>query len=273
MPHKEHMNTLIIRLSIFVGTFISLAIWEVLTPRRERVVKRTFRWGNNLGIVVLNNIIVYAIPFAPIAAALLAGEQEWGLFNILSVPGWVSIIACILILDVLIYLQHLAFHRVGLLWALHKMHHIDTEVDITTALRFHPIEIVLSLGIKIGAVIALGADPLAVLIFESLLNSSAMFNHANAYIPLRLDHLLRSFLVTPDMHRIHHSTKRKEMDSNFGFFLSWWDRLFNTYTRDPMEGQLLMKIGVPGFLKTKYQYFHMMLGAPFIKGETQNNQD
>ena len=241
-------NEALIRLAAFLGLFALFVAAESLWPRRTRSLSRARRWPTNLGIVVIDQVVVrlmaLALPLLAVGAALDAADKGWGLFNLTGWPAWVEVIAAILILDLAIWFQHLVFHKVPLLWRLHRVHHADRDFDVTTALRFHPIEIAASMLIKIGVVYLIGASALAVILFEIILNGTAMFNHANMRLPLGLDRAVRLVLVTPDMHRVHHSTLRNEHDSNYGFALSIWDRIFRTYTAQPEGGHDGMTIGL-----------------------------
>lgn len=238
----------LIRLGVFLALFGLLAAAESLLPRRVRSRPRARRWATNWGIVILDGLtlrlVALAVPLLAVGAALDAEARGWGLFNRLAWPGWAEAILVILALDLLIWAQHLATHKIPLLWRLHRVHHADLDVDVTTAIRFHPVEIALSMGLKIGAVYALGASALAVVLFEILLNGMAMFNHANLALSPRLDAALRRFVVTPDMHRVHHSVHRDEHDTNYGFSLSLWDRIFGTYRAAPREGHAAMQLGL-----------------------------
>jgi sterol desaturase/sphingolipid hydroxylase (fatty acid hydroxylase superfamily) len=207
--------------------FSGMALWEWLAPRRALVVGCTPRWPDNLGILALDILAVrLLVPTTAVGVALIAAEQGWGLFTLAGLPLWVSIVLGVIALDLVIYTQHVVFHHVPVLWRLHRMHHADLDIDVTTGLRFHPLEILLSLAIKMAAVVALGVPAPAVLIFEVLLNATAMFNHSNVVLPPRLEPIARWIVVTPQMHQVHHSIARAETDSNFGFNLPWWDRLF-----------------------------------------------
>jgi sterol desaturase/sphingolipid hydroxylase (fatty acid hydroxylase superfamily) len=264
-PWKKMDNELTIRLSVFLGSLILIAVWELLLPRRQLVVSRIVRWYSNLGIVVISSLLLrWLFPMLAMGMAALSVERQWGFFNNFEFPTGLSFILSILLLDMAIYFQHLMFHMVPRLWQLHRMHHTDMDFDVTTALRFHPLEIIFSMLVKMSIVVVLGPPVLAVLIFELLLNGSSMFNHGNIRIPQPVDKLLRSFLVTPDMHRVHHSIIRKETDSNFGFFLSWWDRLFGTYCDQPEQGHEYMAIGIELFREPKYSHLHWLLIQPFI---------
>ncbi len=238
----------LIRLGCFAGVLALMALWEILAPRRRQAVGRLRRWPGNIGIVIADTLIVRLLfPTAAVGVALLGEARGWGLLNNLQLPGWLAVLATILALDLAIYLQHVLFHAVPALWRLHRMHHADLEIDVTTGIRFHPVEIVLSMLIKIGAVAALGAPAVGVLLFEVILNATSMFNHGNVLLPAPLDRAIRRLLVTPDMHRVHHSIVPAETNSNFGFNLSLWDRLFGTYRPQPAAGHLGMTIGIESF--------------------------
>ena len=261
-------NEKYIRMSFFFGIFLIMAIWELVAPRRVLSVSKSTRWLNNLGIVFLNSFIVRLIfPTAAVGMALLAQECSWGLFNNFDLPSFVIVALSLIALDMMIYLQHVMVHAVPALWRLHWMHHADTDIDVTTGSRFHPIEIILSMLIKFSAIVVLGAPIVAVLIFEVLLNATAMFNHSNVKLPITLDRILRTLIVTPDMHRVHHSINDFETNSNFGFNLSIWDRIFGTYQAQPVEGHINMTIGIKQFRDTKWLSLPRLLLIPFIGGE------
>ena len=227
-----------LRTGFFVGIFALMAGWEMLAPLRQRQAPRIVRWSNILALLLIGNLIIrLAVPVTAVSFAALAAERNWGLLNALDLPFWPALILSLLLLDLIIYLQHRLFHAVPLLWRLHRVHHADTEFDVTTALRFHPGEMLVSMGIKLAAIAALGPPALAVLVFEIVLNGAAMFNHANVTLPARAERLLRLFIVTPDMHRIHHSVRPEEFNRNFGFNLPWWDRLLGTYCPQPQLDQ------------------------------------
>lgn len=237
-----------VRLAAFVAVLAAMSFWEVLAPRRARLLPRLQRWPANLSIVILNTLIVrLAFPAAALGVATLVEARGWGLMHLLDVPAWVAVAAGIVLLDLAIYAQHAVFHTVPMLWRLHRMHHADLDIDVTTGARFHPVEIVLSLFIKFAVIAALGVPPAAVVSFEILLNATSMFNHSNVRMPGTLERALRWLVVTPDMHRVHHSIERDETDSNFGFNLSVWDRLFRTYRAQPRAGHDGMTIGIAGF--------------------------
>lgn len=241
-------NEALIRLSIFLGLFAILAALEALMPRRVRSQPRSTRWVTNWSVTIVNTItlrlLAFALPLLAVGAALDADAQGWGMFNAISLPLWLEITCVVLILDFAIWLQHLITHKVPLLWRLHRVHHADVDMDVTTAIRFHPVEIALSMLLKIGLVYLLGPAAIAVVLFEIILNGTAMFNHSNLALPAWLDRPLRRVLVTPDMHRVHHSVHRDEHDSNYGFSLSIWDRLFGTYIAQPQAGHDAMKVGL-----------------------------
>lgn len=247
-----------------------MALWEIARPRRGPILSRWRRWPSNLAIVALNTILLRLLmPTAAIGLALITEQTGWGLLNQLALPGWLAILLSVMVLDLAIYLQHIMFHAVPALWRLHRMHHADLEFDVTTGARFHPIEILLSMAIKLTVVVALGPPAVAVLIFEVLLNGTAMFNHGNVRIPIKLDNVLRWFVVTPDMHRVHHSIIPQETNSNFGFNLPWWDRLFGTYCAQPAGGHDGMTIGIEQFRTPRDLRLDHMLVQPFL-GKTGN---
>lgn len=257
-----HAST--IRLGVFVSIFAVMAGWESLAPRRLQRTGRLRRWPGNLGIVVVDSLLVRLIfPTAAVGVAVFAQSHGWGLLHALQTPVWLALISSMLVLDLAIYLQHVLFHAVPGLWRLHRMHHTDAEFDVTTGARFHPIEILLSLVIKFGVIAALGAPALAVLIFEVVLNATSMFNHGNVHLPTRVDKVLRWFVVTPDMHRVHHSWYPHETNSNFGFNLPWWDRLFGTYRAQPQDGQTGMTIGINQFRDPGELRLDRLLSQPF----------
>lgn len=253
-----------LRLAVFLSVLAAMALWEVAAPRRRREIPRLLRWTNNLALVVLDTAVLrLAFPMLAVGLAILAEQRGWGLFNLLAVPGWLAFVASVVILDLAIYGQHVVFHAVPVLWRLHRMHHADLEFDVTTGLRFHPVEIVLSMAVKLAVVAALGPPALAVLVFEVLLNATALFSHSNVRLPAGLDRVLRWGIVTPDMHRVHHSIDRVETDSNYGFNLSVWDRLFRTYRAQPAKGHDAMQIGIGQFRTRRDLWLDRMLLQPF----------
>jgi sterol desaturase/sphingolipid hydroxylase (fatty acid hydroxylase superfamily) len=237
-----------VRLAVFIGVFVVMALWELFAPRRGVVYGRGRRWVTNLGIVVADTVALRVLfPVLAVGMAEIAQARGWGLFSLTELPAWLEIASAAILLDLAIYAQHVAAHKVPILWRLHRVHHADRDFDVTTGLRFHPIEICLSMLWKFVVIIALGADPLAVLIFEVVLNGCAMFNHGNTRLPLAIDRVVRLVVVTPDMHRVHHSVIYRETDSNYGFNLSIWDRLFGTYIAQPRDGHDGMTIGLAAF--------------------------
>jgi sterol desaturase/sphingolipid hydroxylase (fatty acid hydroxylase superfamily) len=252
-----------LRIGVFLAVLLAMAVWEVAAPRRRQEIPRVIRWTNNLALVVVDTLILrLSFPILAVGLALIAEERGWGLFNALEVPLWLAVLLSILLLDLAIYLQHVLFHAVPALWRLHRMHHADLEFDVTTGLRFHPVEILLSMAIKLAVVAALGAPAVAVLIFEVLLNATAMFNHANIRLPAGVDRVLRWIVVTPDMHRVHHSVIPVETNSNFGFNLPWWDRLLGTYRAQPKAGHEGMTIGIEQFRTPRDLWLDRMLIQP-----------
>lgn len=238
-------NEVTVRLGAFFGVLAAVALAELAFPRRRLTVSKPRRWASNLGIVFLNSALVRVLlPLTAAGFAVLAASRGWGVFNNFAAPMWFAVLASVVILDFAIYLQHVMFHAVPLLWRLHRMHHADLDFDVTTGARFHPIEILLSMLIKFAVIAIIGAPAVAVIIFEVLLNASSMFNHGNLRLPLAFDRLLRLLIVTPDMHRVHHSIEDHETNSNFGFNLSLWDRLFGTYKAQPDAGHEAMTIGI-----------------------------
>jgi sterol desaturase/sphingolipid hydroxylase (fatty acid hydroxylase superfamily) len=255
---------LVIRLGAALGVFAAMALWEVLAPRRAMSIGRARRWPGNLGILVLDALTVrLLIPVAAVGTAVIAAGNGWGLLNITPWPAWLEILLGFFILDLAIYAQHWAFHKVPLLWRLHRMHHADLDIDVSTGLRFHPIEIVLSMLIKMAVVALIGVPAVAVVAFEVVLNATSMFNHSNAAMPAWLDRIVRLIVVTPDMHRVHHSVRRHETDSNFGFNLPWWDRVFGTYRAAPEAGHDRMTIGLPIFRDPRELRLDRLITQPF----------
>ena len=234
-----------VRLGFFVSVFLIVALWELAKPRRVLKHSRQQRWTANLGIVVINTLTVRMVfPTAAVGIAALSAEQGWGLLNHFAVPFWLAVTLAVVAMDFVVWLQHVMVHAVPVLWRLHQVHHADLDYDLTTGARFHPLEIFLSMGIKFAAIVLLGTPVVAVVIFEVLLSACAMFNHGNLHLPASADRVLRWFMVTPDMHRVHHSTEDDESNNNFGFNLTWWDRCFGTYQAEPRAGQVGMTIGI-----------------------------
>lgn len=252
------------RLAAFLAVFGAMAAWEAAAPRRPLLVRRSGRWPHNLGLLVLDAVILRAFfPTAAVGFAALAESRHWGLLDNTGMPPAVKLVAAVIMLDLAIYLQHVLFHALPILWRVHRVHHADLDFDATTGLRFHPIEILLSLGFKLLVIAAIGAGAAAVLIFEILLNAGAIFSHGNVGLPARLDRALRAVLVTPGMHRVHHSSAAPETNSNFGFNLSWWDRLFGTYRPAAAGGDNGMTIGLDVFRDPGELRLDRMLAQPF----------
>ncbi|WP_417793183.1 sterol desaturase family protein [Terasakiella pusilla] len=257
-----------IRLSVFAGLFLVMAVLEAIKPRRKRSFTRRQRWFSNLGILFVGALFArFLLPWVPVSVALYAQRQGIGLLNLIDIPDIMGLVGGVLLLDFLIYVQHVVMHKVPLLWRLHRLHHADLDYDVTTGVRFHPIEIILSLLYKMGLVLALGVDPVSVVIFEVILNGMAMFNHANFKLPLGLDRWLRWGVVTPDMHRVHHSSTQAETDSNYGFNISLWDRLCRTYVDQPAKGHDNMEIGLDDFRNPSNLRLDQMLLQPFKKAK------
>lgn len=264
-------NEPMIRLGFFLGVFVAVAVWEVLAPQRALTVSKSVRWFSNLGLVALNTgVLRLVFPMAAVGLAAFCADKGWGLLNHFQVPPQVAIPLAVVAMDFVIWLQHVMVHAVPLFWRLHRVHHADVDYDLTTGSRFHPLEMVLSLSIKLATVTLLGAPVVAVVIFEVVLNAAAMFNHGNIRLPVAVDRVLRWFIVTPDMHRVHHSVEEDETNSNFGFNLPWWDRLFGTYRAQPRAGQLGMQIGLYGHRDLR-EVAHLggMLRMPFT-GEVES---
>lgn len=255
-----------IRLFVFVGLFILFGLMELLMPRRRPMSVKSNRWITNISIVVLDTLVLRLLPLGlAIGASVWASEHGIGLFNLVSAPFWLAAILGFLFLDFAIWFSHWASHKVPLLWAIHRMHHSDVDIDVSTAIRFHPFEILLSMAFKIAIVTALGIPAIAVLVFEIVLNGAAMFNHSNLKLPLSVDKVLRRFVVTPDMHRVHHSVLHRETDSNYGFNLSVWDRLFGTYVDQPSMGHEQMTIGLGDWQDERPTNLWWCLKVPFLK--------
>lgn len=257
-------NESLLRLAAFAGVLAAMAIWELLAPRRRQEIGRSWRWPNNLAVIAIDTLLVRLVfPMTAVGFAALVESNGWGLLQILSVPIWLAAPLAVLLLDLAIYLQHVAFHAVPVLWRLHRMHHADLEVDVTTGIRFHPIEILLSMVIKFAVIAAVGAPAAGVFLFEVLLNATSLFNHGNVRLPASLDGVLRWIVVTPDMHRVHHSIDTAETNSNFGFNLPWWDRLFGTYRDQPARGHEAVTLGIEQFRDPAELRIDRMLHQPF----------
>lgn len=254
-----------IRLSFFFGGLLIICAWEIIMPRRKLTQGKLVRWPSNFGIVLINTLFLrWIFPTTAIGVALISKQNALGVFHFLSVPFPIAFISSVILLDLTIYLQHVMSHAVPLFWRLHRMHHTDLDLDVTSGARFHPLEMGISMVIKFSVIILLGAPPLAVLVFEIILNTMAMFNHGNIYLSPKVDQFLRWIFVTPDMHRIHHSIRLNETNSNFGFNLSWWDRLLGTYQHIPQDGHEKMTIGITLFRNSKYLKLHWLLVQPFL---------
>jgi len=259
-----------VRVGAYAVVFAAMALWEWWAPRRKLSAGRGARWPGNLGILAIDIVAVrLLVPTTAVGVALVAAEKGWGVFGQAGLPYWAAVLVGVVALDLAIYLQHVVFHFVPPLWRLHRMHHADVDIDVTTGLRFHPIEILLSLGIKIAVVAALGVPAFAVLVFEVLLNATSMFNHSNVKLPPRLDRIARWIVVTPQMHQVHHSVVRAETDSNFGFNLPWWDRLFGTYRAEPAAGEQGMTVGLPIFRDKAELHIVRLLTQPFRNAITR----
>lgn len=255
----------VIRLGCFSAVLLVMMLWEWRRPRRALPLPRWRRWPGNLALVALDGLLLrLTLPLLAVGAALIATERGWGLFNMLDLPDWLTLVLSLLLLDLVIYAQHVAFHKIPLLWRLHRVHHSDTGFDVTTGLRFHPLEIILSMLLKLAVVVLLGVPAAAVLVFEVLLNATALFNHSNIDLPPALDRRLRRIVVTPDMHRVHHSVHRVETDSNYGFNLPWWDWLFGTYRDQPRDGHTTMQLGLHQFRDRHSVGLHWLLLQPLL---------
>ena len=256
---------LLIRFGFFFGILILMALWEVLAPRRPLTTSKPARWVSNLGLVLIDSVLVRLLfPITLMGVAFLARQRGWGILNQFQLPFWFHLCLGVFILDFAIYLQHIMFHAIPLFWRLHMVHHSDMDYDVTTGIRFHPIEIILSMGIKIAVVLLIGPLPLAIPIFEILLNGTSMFNHGNVRYPQGIDKWLRLLVVTPEMHRVHHSTIRWETNCNFGFNFPWWDRLFGTYRPQPAKGHLEMTIGLDQYKDPKKLTFFWLIVLPVV---------
>jgi sterol desaturase/sphingolipid hydroxylase (fatty acid hydroxylase superfamily) len=262
------------RMAVFLIVLGGMALWELWSPRRRVEVPRVLRWSNNLALVVIDTFVVRLMfPLAAVGLAITMQGQGWGLFNVIGLPIWSEVIISVVLLDFAIYLQHVVFHHVPVLWRLHRMHHADIEIDVTTGLRFHPLEIVLSMAFKLLLVLVLGPPAIAVLIFEVVLNASALFNHSNIHLPKSVDSVLRLIIVTPDMHRVHHSIDPRETNSNYGFNVPWWDRLLGTYIAQPKAGHDDMVIGIELFRARRELWIDRMILQPLRRDKRLDNAD
>ncbi len=258
-----------VRLASFLGIFLIVGVWELLLPRRRRELSRWVRWPSNLALMAVNTVILRLVfPVLAVGVATYVQSQKFGLLQQVAWPGWLKILLAIVFMDFIIYLQHVVFHMVPVFWRLHRMHHVDVDLDVTSGARFHSIEMVLSMLIKMATIWLLGPDPAAVVIFEIILNGMAMFNHGNIYMPEKMDRALRFLIVTPDMHRVHHSVHMDETNSNYGFNLALWDRLLGTYLPAPRDGQEQMHIGLTEFRDRRFSYLHYLLAIPFLRGRS-----
>lgn len=256
-----------IRLGSFIGIFAFLTVWEISSPRRELLELRRFRWFSNIGLIVISSVLIrFIIPTAAVGVALHVEQDQVGFLNHYDMPFLIRFVIAFILMDLAIYFQHVIFHALPMFWRFHRVHHSDLDCDITTGLRFHPFEMFISILFKFLVIISIGAPVLAVVIFEVVLNAASMFTHSNIKIPLSVERLLRLIMVTPDMHRIHHSVEENETNSNFGFFISVWDRLFGTYIKNPAKGHENMQIGLHGFREPKWQNLRWLIYLPlFLK--------
>ncbi len=254
-----------IRLGSFIGFFALLSLWEIMSPRRKLLNLRRFRWFSNLGLIVIASVLVrFIFPAAAVGFAVMAEQQQWGFLYILQLPPALHYLLAFILLDLSLYFQHVMFHALPMFWRFHRVHHSDLDCDITTGVRFHPFEILISMLVKFLTIISIGAPVLVVVVFEIILNAASMFTHSNIRMPALLEKTWRWLMVTPDMHRIHHSILENESNSNFGFFLSVWDRLFGTYLAQPETGHEKMQLGVKHFRQPKWQNLRWLLYLPFV---------
>lgn len=255
----------VIRMAMMLGVLAIMATWEWVAPRRALSVSKAYRWSNNFGVIALGTLLTrLVVPAGAVGLAVFVESQGWGLLQVVNLPLWLTVLIAIVVLDFTIWAQHVMFHAIPTLWRLHRMHHADLDIDVTTGLRFHPLEILLSFGIKATVIVALGVPAVAVLLFEIILSSLAMFNHSNVRMPLAVDRVLRLLIVTPDFHRVHHSWYPHETNSNFGFNLSIWDRIMGTYRAQPDDGHDGMTIGINQFRDPKWERLDKMLIQPFV---------
>ena len=271
-----------IRLGSFLGIFALLTIWEISSPKRELLQLRRFRWFSNIGLVVLSSVLIrFILPTAAVGVALHVEQEQLGFLNLYELPFIVQFIFAFILMDLAIYFQHVMFHALPLFWRFHRVHHSDLDCDITTGLRFHPFEMIISIVFKFLIIASIGAPVLAVVFFEIILNAASMFTHSNIKIPSAIEKMVRWFIVTPDMHRIHHSIKENETNSNFGFFISIWDRLLGTYIQEPEQGHDNMQIGLQRFREPKWQNLRWLIYLPFVdkindysinKRQTENSE-
>lgn len=255
-----------LRVGGFFGILGIMYLWEMIAPRRALTIPKPLRWVNNIGMVFLNSFLLRIIfPSAAVGVATLAQKHDWGFFYYLKVSYTLAVLSSIIAMDFFIYLQHVMFHAVPAFWRVHRMHHADLDIDVTTGIRFHPVEIILSMLIKFAVIVIIGPPVVSVIMFEVVLNATSMFNHANLYIPRNIDKVMRWFMVTPDMHRVHHSADPNETNTNFGFNMPWWDRLLGTYKNQPLLGHEGMIIGLREFRDLRQStMLPGMLAIPFI---------
>jgi sterol desaturase/sphingolipid hydroxylase (fatty acid hydroxylase superfamily) len=254
-----------IRLGFFIGVFAMMAVWEMVAPLRTAKTSKPIRWSNHLALAIINIVLIrLTFPLAAVALALYASDRGIGLFNLISIPYAVAFVASLLALDLAVYLFHLLFHHVPVLWRVHRLHHADLDIDVTTGVRFHPIQIVMAAIVKSAAILLLGPPALAVLAFEVASHAITLFNHGNVKLAPSLDRILRWVVVTPDMHRIHHSIHSAETDSNFGFVFAWWDRLFGTYRPEPAAGQACMTVGIESFRTDRDLWLDRLVLNPVV---------
>ena len=252
-----------IRLGAFLGVFVVMALWEIVAARRELTAGKPSRWFANFSLTILNTLVIRLVfPIGAVGLAAVAADRGWGLFNNLDLPIAGEVVGSVLVLDLVIYLQHVMFHAVPALWRLHMVHHADVDFDLTTGFRFHPVEIMLSMVIKAAAVVVVSPPAVAVVVFEVVLSATSLFNHGNVRIPGALDAVVRWLVVTPDMHRVHHSVTTSETNSNFGFNLPWWDRMLGTYVDQPTLGHDHMIIGLEQFQDGRRQTLPWLLVLP-----------
>ncbi|WP_108810947.1 sterol desaturase family protein [Sphingorhabdus sp. Alg231-15] len=258
-----------IRLSAFAGIFLIMALLEIAMPRKQRVLAKGARWFTNISLVIVDTVALRLVmPILAVGMADYAALRDWGLLTLIELPFWVEIVIAFLLLDMLIYAQHIAFHKIPILWRFHKVHHADRDLDVTSGARFHPVESILSMAYKLVCIVFIGPAALAVFLFEVVLNAASMFNHANVRLPLGLDRVLRLFMVTPDMHRVHHSVIARETNSNYSFFLTIWDRMFRTYTAQPERGHDGMTIGLSEYQDNKPANLIWSLLVPFTRNRS-----
>jgi len=254
-----------IRLGAFLGLFILLMAWEIVSPKRKLLQLRRFRWFSNIGLIVTSSILIrFIIPTAAVGIAFQVEQDNLGFLNRLDLSAASQFIIAFILMDLAIYFQHVMFHALPMFWRFHRVHHSDLDCDISTGLRFHPFEMIISILFKFIVIVSIGAPVIAVICFEIILNAASMFTHSNIKLPSNLEKLVRWIVVTPDMHRIHHSVNENETNSNFGFFISVWDRLFATYINEPKEGQQNMEIGLHGFRQAKWQNLRWLIYLPFV---------